>query len=499
MELLDQGGVHASAAAHAPTARQSPPVGTRRPVADVPGPFRPEWTSLRDYETPRWYEDAKFGVFVHWGAYSVAGFGSEWYPRNMYRIGTPEYEYHRATFGPHEEVGYKDLIDRFEAPSFDAGEWSRIFRSSGAQFVVPVAEHHDGFAMYDSDLTEWTSVRTGPRRDVIGELATAVRRQSMVFGVSSHRAEHWWFFNGGMSFPSDVRSMGHAELYGPAQPETLPPNEQFLEDWLARTCEIVDRYEPQVMWFDWWIEQPAFEPYLRRFAAYYYNRSREWSRGVVINYKHGAFPDGTAVYDLERGQLDAVSTRVWQCDTSVGKKSWGYVPDEEYKTADSLICDLADVVSKNGVLLLNVGPAPDGTIPLAQQDILAGIGRWLERYGEAIYGTRPWTIHGEGPTQIVPGEFHDTDRAHFSCTDIRYTRRGNLLYAVVLGPSVGGTVRLRCLSSDVPLERRSLDKVELLGAGLPLAWTTSPDGLVVQVPDETAGGGPFALRLTFGA
>jgi alpha-L-fucosidase len=449
--------------------------------------------------TPRWYEDAKFGIFVHWGAYAVAGFGNEWYPRNMYRIGSPEHAHHREVFGPQDEVGYKDLIERFTAPAFDADSWARIFRMSGAQFVVPVAEHHDGFAMYDSALSGWTSVHKGPRRDVIGELADAVRRESMVFGVSSHRAEHWWFFNGGMAFPSDVRAMSDADLYGPAQPETLPPNEQFLDDWLARSCELVDRYEPQLVWFDWWIEQSAFEPYLRRFAAYYYNRASQWRRGVVINYKHNAFADGSAVFDLERGQLDAVSPRVWQCDTSVGKKSWGYIPDEDYKTVDTLVCDLADVVSKNGVLLLNVGPAADGTIPREQQELLSGIGRWLARYGESIYGTRPWSIYGEGPTKTVPGEFHDTDRAHFSCADVRYTRRAGVLYAIVLGPVRSGTVTLRALSSDIPLERRSLEKVELLGHDAPLSWSSRPEGLVVDVTDDDAASGPFALRLTFGS
>ncbi|MHB1598284.1 MAG: alpha-L-fucosidase [Acidimicrobiales bacterium] len=466
-------------------------------TADAPGPFDASWPSLQRYEAPSWYADAKFGIFIHWGAYAVAGFGNEWYPRNMYRPGTPEYEHHRVTFGSHVDFGYKDLIDRFDASSFDPDEWAQIFRASGAQFVVPVAEHHDGLAMYDSALSDWTAAKKGPRRDIIGELAGAVRRQSMVFGISSHRAEHWWFYNGGMTFPSDVRDTRHAELYGPAQPEMLPPNEQFLDDWLARIYEIVDRYEPQLVWFDWWIEQPAFEPYLRRFAAFYYNRSAQWQRGVVINYKHRAFPDGAAVYDLERGQLDTISPRVWQCDTSVGKKSWGYVQDEDYKTVASLICDLADVVSKNGVLLLNVGPQPDGTIPLEQRDLLAGIGRWLERYGEAIYGTRPWLLYGEGPTRIVPGEFHDTERAAFCAEDIRFTTRKGILYAIVLGSCEGLPVRLRCLGSDIPLAAQSVEKVELLGRDKPLAWFVDRDALAVTVDDDAAYAGPFALRLTF--
>ena len=249
------------------------------------GPFRDDWSSLADYQVPAWYQDGKFGIFVHWGAYSVPAFGNEWYPRNMYLSGSPEYKYHREVYGDQETFGYKDLIDRFTAERFDPQQWAELFRRSGARFVVPVGEHHDGFAMYDSARSEWTAAKRGPRRDAIGELADAVRAQRMVFGVSSHRAEHWWFFNGGMAFPSDVRDPAWAALYGPAQLEDAPPTDEFLEDWLLRTCELVDNYRPQLVWFDWWIEQPPFEPYLRAFASYYYNQAAVWGQGITINYK----------------------------------------------------------------------------------------------------------------------------------------------------------------------------------------------------------------------
>jgi alpha-L-fucosidase len=233
------------------------------------GPFAASWDSLGGYRTPAWYEDGKFGIFIHWGPYAVPAFGNEWYPRQMYLPDTPEFRHHVATYGPHAAFGYKDFIPRFTAERFDPDGWAGLFRRAGAQFVVPVAEHHDGFAMYDCGFSEWTAARLGPRRDIIGELAEAVRRQWLVFGLSSHRAEHWWFFDGGMAFDSDVRDPRYAGLYGPAQPrDTLPPNEQFLEDWLVRACELVDKYRPQLVWFDWWIEQPAFAPYLQQFAAY---------------------------------------------------------------------------------------------------------------------------------------------------------------------------------------------------------------------------------------
>lgn len=461
------------------------------------GPFRDTWESLGEYRVPQWYEDGKLGIFIHWGAYSVAGFGNEWYPRSMYLQGTPEYEHHRETFGDQRSYGYKDLIERFSADHFDAEQWAGLFRRSGAQFVVPVAEHHDGFAMYDSARSEWTAAKRGPGRDIIGELADAVRKQWLVYGVSSHRAEHWWFFNGGMRFPSDVRDPAWADLYGPAQSEAMPPNEAFLEDWLLRTCEIVDRYRPQLLWFDWWIEQPIFEPYLRAFAAYYYNRAAGWGRGVVINYKHAAFPEGTAVFDVERGQLGDISPRFWQADTAVARNSWGYVSNPDYKEPIGIIQDFVDIVSKNGALLLNIGPAPDGTIPSEEQHILETLGAWLQVNGEAIYGTRPWRRFGEGPTAVAEGSFQDTERAVFGPQDIRYTRRGSTLYALLLAPPRQGAVRLRSLGTDTGNLAGTIGRVTMLGQPDALTWTRDADALEATLRPSAGGlpNGPAVLRV----
>ncbi len=403
------------------------------------GPYQPTWESLQRYTAPRWYADAKFGIFVHWGVYSVPAFGNEWYARNMYLQGTPEFEHHRSTYGPHTEFGYKDFVDRFEAPQFDPTAWAATFRRAGAQFVVPVAEHHDGFAMYDTARSSWNALARGPERDVVGDLGAAVRSSGMVLGVSSHRAEHWWFMNGGTEFDSDVRDPAYADFYGPAMREETAPNEQFLEDWLLRTVELVDRYRPQVVWFDWWIERPAFEPYLKLFAAYYYNSAARWGREVVINYKWQAFAEGSAVYDVERGALHGIHPRVWQNDTSVGRTSWSWVPDQRYKSVPELVGELLDVVAKNGVLLLNVGPKADGTLAAEEVALLEGLGDWLARHGEAVYGTRPWTIPGEGPTQLAAGSFVDADAREYTGADVRFTVRddpgGTHLYATVLGPA----------------------------------------------------------------
>jgi len=485
-------------------AAQEQPATTAR-VAEVrkiagEGPFAPNWDSLARYQVPDWYQDAKFGIFIHWGLYSVPAFGNEWYPRNMYKKDEKEFAHHVATYGPQSRFGYKDFIPRFTAERFDPAKWAALFKAAGARYVVPVAEHHDGFAMYDSDLTRWSAARMGPRRDVIGELARAVRAEGLVFGLSSHRVEHWWFFDQGRTFDSDVRDPAYADFYGPAvdqktsEAQQTPPDRAFLEDWLARCAELVDKYRPQLVWFDWWIAQPAVHPYLQQFAAFYYNRGAEWKTGVAINYKkHGgeSFPDTAGVLDIERGQLAGLRPLFWQTDTSVSKNSWGYIANHDYKTADSLVDDLVDIVSKNGAMLLNIGPRPDGTIPEPEEAILREIGQWLSVNGEAIYGTRPWTIFGEGPTAVVEGPFADTKRAAFTDADIRFTRKGDTLYAIALAWPSSGVVHVRALATGSPQlagegSARDIAAVELLGGAGTVQWNRDGEGLHIRLPDRPA-------------
>lgn len=454
------------------------------------GPFSASWDSLENYQIPKWYEDAKFGIFIHWGVYSVPAFGNEWYPRNMYIKGSKEYEYHIENYGPHNEFGYKDFIPMFKAEKFNPEEWAELFKKSGARYVVPVAEHHDGFQMYDSSLSRWNAAQMGPKRDIIGELADAVRQQGMVFGVSSHRAEHWWFMGEGMNFDSDVRDPKYADFYGPAvNPRPRDnymdntPDQEFLEDWLARTCELIDKYQPQILWFDWWIMNLAFKPYLKKLAAYYYNKAAEWGKGVAINYKFDAFPVGTAVLDIERGQLSGIRPMLWQTDTSVSKNSWGYIKDHDYKEANDIICDLIDIVSKNGVLLLNIGPKADGTIPEKEQEILLEIGKWLEVNGEAIYGTRPWKIFGEGPTEVSEGAFTDTKRDSFTSEDIRFTTKNGILYAIVLKFPENRIVNIKSLGKGSEYSPERVNSIKLLGDNGKIQWNWTEEGLLINIAE----------------
>jgi len=462
---------------------------------DAQNPFLPNWESLKNFRAPQWYLDGKFGIFIHWGVYSVPAFGSEWYPRQMYLQGSAEFKHHVATYGPQRKFGYKDFIPLFKAEKYDPKAWAGLFKKAGAKFVVPVAEHHDGFPMYDSALTAWCAGKMGPRRDLIGDLAAAVRGEGLVFGLSSHRAEHWWFMNGGKTFDSDVRDPKYADFYGPAALEGTQPDAKYLEDWYARCVELVDKYQPQLFWFDWWIEQPVFQPYLQKLAAYYYNQGVRWGKGVAINYKNRSFPDEAAVLDLERGQLADIRPLFWQTDTAISKNSWGYVKLQDYKTAGSIVGDLVDIVSKNGALLLNIGPGPDGTIPEKEQEILLEIGKWLGVNGEAIYGTRPWRVYGEGPTRIKEGMFTDTERTDFTGRDIRFTTRGEVLYAIVLAWP-GAEAVVRSLAPDLRLYAGEVGNVELLGSNEELTWTLDDGGLKVKMPAQKPCDYAFALRIT---
>ncbi|MCZ2150945.1 MAG: alpha-L-fucosidase [Bryobacterales bacterium] len=460
------------------------------------GPFQPNWESLVRFQAPAWYAGAKLGIFIHWGVYSVPAFGNEWYPRNMYLKDQPVFRHHVETYGPQSKFGYKDFIPGFKAEHFNAEAWAELFRNAGAKFVVPVAEHHDGFPMYDCSFTDWNAARMGPKRDIVGELEKAVRKQGLHFGVSSHRAEHWWFYDGGMTFDSDVKDPRYAGLYGPARPKRLPgakednpPDKHYLDDWLARTTELIDKYQPEVLWFDWWIEQPVFQPYLQRMAAYYYNRGAEWRKGFAINYKNKSFPDHAAVLDIERGKLDAKRNLLWQTDTSISLKSWGYIENDEFRHPDSLIDDLVDIVSKNGVLLLNIGPRPDGVIPEQAQQTLLAMGKWLRQNGEAIYGSRPWKVYGEGPTHVLSGGFTDRKQMPFTAEDIRFTSKGGAVYAIALDwPRKSLAIH--------SLANEPVKSVELLGYSGKLAWRQDPDGLKIDMPASKPGDYAFAFRVT---
>jgi alpha-L-fucosidase len=485
---------------------------SRLDAASRSGPFRANWDSLAAYRVPEWFRDAKFGIFIHWGVYSVPAFGNEWYSRNMYVPGNAAFQHHVTTYGPQSKFGYKDFIPMFHAERFDPNAWVDLFVQAGARYVVPVAEHCDGFAMYDSRLTDWDAAKMGPHRDVVGELAAAARRRGLHFGVSSHRAEHWWWYGVGATFDSDVRDPRYAGLYGPAQPmglsgdnptkepdpdhleRWLPPDKAFLDDWLARSAELVEKYHPDFLYFDWWIGQPAFQADLQRFAAYYYDEAALRHQGVVLTYKGYDFPENAATLDIERGKLDTVRLLPWQTDTSVSIHSWGYAENDQYRDAKSLIHELVDVVSKNGNLLLNVGPKSDGTIPDTARSVLLQMGAWLKINGEAIYGSRPWLVYGEGPTKVA-GSGKDSDRQEFTAEDIRFTTHNGALYAIALGWPASGNLRIRSLARGLPYLKGPVCQIDLLGSTAPVSFRQSDDGLHIALPSQPPDEPAYTFRI----
>jgi alpha-L-fucosidase len=473
------------------------------------GQFQPDWGSLSHWNLPEWYKDAKFGIFIHWGVYSVPAFGSEWYPRLMYRAGTKENEHQIATYGPLSSFGYKDFIPMFKAEHYDPQAWAQLFKDSGAKYVVPVFEHHDGFQMYDSDLSDWTAVKMGPKRDLAGELAKAVRAQGMHLGASSHRVEHDWFMDGGRELPSDVNDPKYAAFYGPAQMQVQDGNEAagsnlaqdwtyvspaYAEDWLARSAEIVQKYHPDFIFFDWWIGQPYVRSYLAKFAAYYYNESQKNGPVGIISYKWVAMQDHSGLLDLERGQLSEIRPQYWQTDTSVSNKSWGYIENDTFKTPIFVIDQLADVVSKNGNLLLNIGPRSDGTIPSEVQQVLLAVGQWLKVNGDAIYGTRPWKVFGEGPTKVAAGSFHDTETQAYTAQDFRFTTKANDLFAIEMGWPSSGEAVIHALGTT-GLTGQHIENVAMLGSDAKLTYDQQADGLHIKLPAKPSGETAYAFRI----
>ena len=336
-------------------------------VTDSIPRYEANWESIKkNYKDPEWFNQSKFGIFIHWGVYAVPAYGSEWYPRQMYMDtatftaqlklqkegpnGT--YLHHKKTWGDQKEFGYKDFVPMFKAEKFNAAEWIDLFKRSGAKYVIPVADHHDGFAMYKSNTTRWNAANMGPKRDVLGELFKEGRNQVLIMGASTHFAFNWSFYNKKVHL--DTTDPQYADLYSPKGKDvTEPVSEEFKKIWWDRTVDLIDNYQPDILWFDFYLDIPDYAEYRPKIAAYYYNKGDEWGKEVVINDKnlfHEAFPEGSVIYDLERGKLPGIRTLPWQTDTSIGKNSWCYVTNWESKEANGLVDDLVDIVSKNGNL-----------------------------------------------------------------------------------------------------------------------------------------------------
>jgi alpha-L-fucosidase len=446
-------------------------------AADIPkGPFKPSWESLREnYKTPEWLRDAKFGIFIHYGPYTVAAYASEWYSKHMYSNAGVQ-KWHTEHFGPVDKFGYKDLIPLFTMEKFDPKEWAELFKKAGARYVIPTAEHHDGFAMYDSKLTKWNAKNMGPRRDFIGELGDAVRKQGMKFGVSNHRMENWDFMYPMLNVKTDQFDPEYADFYGPPQrpqPKTAPAtngsvtveqndapqSKAFQEEWLARCQEIIDKYKPDALYFDNGVNSRKLDSIKLRLAAYYYNRAASWEKQVTVVTKSDAYLEGS-LRDFERqGRAPKeITDYYWQVDDPIGEK-FGYVEGMKLSNAGAVINRIIENASKNGNYMLNISPKSDGSIPDAQRQILLGVGKWLDVNGEGIYSTRAWIKFGEG--------------------QFRFTTKGNVLYAISLKWSDQPVL----ISSIIPNVIK-VKSIRLLGHKRPISFTQDEKGLKIIFPSE---------------
>ncbi len=458
------------------------------------GPYAPTWESLMEAQAPKWFRERRLGIFIHWGLYSVPAKFHEWYSRNMYIQGGQEYAHHVATYGAQKEFGYKDFIPLFRAEQFDPAQWLELFQAAGAGYLFPVAEHHDGFQMYDSDLSQWNALRMGPKRDILGELKRETEKRGMVFCTSSHRAEHWWFMGHGKEFDSDIHEpLKKGDFYWPAMPEpdnqdlfSQPyPTEEYLDDWLARTAEIILKYQPKLLYFDWWIQHEAFKPYLKRLAAFYYNCGKRWGTDVMICYKHDAMMFGTGIVEVERGGLADAKPYPWQTDTAVARNSWCYTDSLDYKSGNEILCTLIDTVSKGGNLLLNVGPRADGTIPEGDREILQTLARWMQANREAIDGSKCWRRFGEGPTKAAEGYFQESD-GNYTPQDYRFTCGHGAVYAICLKCPGSGEFTVKALADsadqNVPEFHGIIENVSILGYDGALSWKKDAQGLHISAP-----------------
>lgn len=465
------------------------------------GKFKDNWESLSQFTVPSWYRQKRFGIFIHWGVYSVPSCENEWYPRLMYKKGTKSNLFHSKKYGMDFE--YSSLAKSFKPEKFNAEEWAELFKKSGAGYIMPVGEHHDGIKMYKSELNRWNMFELNGR-DYMAELHEACDKADLGFMMSNHRAEHFWFFNGARKYypDSEVCRGINTDLYGPAfMPDSgnidktdkeIFATEEYLRDWLATACEMIDRNRPIAVYFDWWIHKDEFRPYLKKFLAYYYNRGLEWGKEVAVFYKWGAVFDGCAIFDVERGQIDGVSRELWQNDTSIGKRSWGYTNDNDFKTSGEIIRNMIEVVAKNGCYMLNVGPKPDGTICDDEKKVLLDIGEWLKTNGDAIYGSYPFEVCPTEGKKRRNGAFHENQK--YSKKDFCFTAKAGKIYIFPMGKQIPQKLTVKSLRrSNEHGIRYEINSVKVLGTNSELKFSQNEKALTVFLDKKYDNSTPICI------
>lgn len=474
--------------------------------------YEKNWESLISHDVPEWLIDAKFGIYAHWGVYSVPAFGQEWYAKRMYdkkdKLGT--YEHHLKTYGDQSEFGYKELVPMFKAENYDPDEWADLIAKSGAKYAGIAVVHHDGFGLWDSDVSDWNAGKMGPKRDLYGDLVKSLRtKEDMKIIATFHHIRTFdWYLPSDPKLLEEGRRAGW-DLFDPKYKEFYWNHftgtfEEFIEQWKAKVYEVIEKYEPDVLWFDGGkFQEDGAQDLVLTVLSHYYNKGEEWGKEVEILNKLPSsmkfnFPRDFGVLTFEEGRdREDVVGRPWIDDQKISTFSWGYIKGQTYKPVNEIMHGFIDRVSRGGGLLMSLCPLPDGTLNQEQKDILLAMGEWLRVNGEAIYGTRQWKINSEGPVDKLMTKGAHSKWVFTDCDagDIRFTKKGNTLYAIALGWPDNGKITIKTLGESTKISRGGIKNISLLGSDEKLKWTRDKNVLTIQVPSQKPNDIAYAFKI----
>ena len=458
--------------------------------------------SLKQYKCPEWFRDAKFGIWAHWGPQAVPMVG-DWYARRMYIEGDADYVDHLEDYGHPSQAGYKDIIPLWKAEKWNPDRLMALYKKAGARYFVSMGVHHDNFDLWNSQFHRWNAVKMGPHRDVVGTWQKAAKKQGLRFGVSEHLGASFTWFQPShgadktgpkAGVPYDGANPKYEDLYHPpAAPDDkdwYSKNAEWQQEWFSRITDLIDHYNLDLLYTDGGV--PFGNQVGLSMIAHLYNNNRQCRGNLQVVYTCKQKSEGRWVEDLERGVMPGINPNPWQTDTSIG--DWYYNKNWKFRPVSWVIHMLVDIVSKNGNLLLNVVQRPDGSLDPEVEQMLRQLAAWNAVNGEAIFGTRPWRIYGEGAVQAAGGHFKE-DFA-YSNKDIRFTTKGHTLYAIAMGWPDDGRLVVRSLGKSSPVAEGEIQEVRLLGHDGKLPWSQSDEGLIVTLPEKKPCEYAFALKIT---